>query len=436
MSEPLIHRPTKAQWKVLQSPARYKVWVAGRRCGKTTCMVLNSIMAASKPRQTIWYVAPYRNQAEELFWEPFKEMAAPLIAKANEAKLSARLKNGSVVSIKGADNPKSLVGRGLDGLMVDEAGDVKQLSTVLEKRLTPALADKCGWMWLAGSPQGRNAFYDLYKAAGMNPGWDRFLTTTLEGGLVTPEEIEERRRNMAPKHFASEFEASFDNQLAGRTYYCYDPALNMAPVEYNPQLPLCWAMDFNIGFMCSVIAQTDGDSVRVLDELFLPDTNLYDMCAEFVRRIEANYRPHALRNSWEQITRLTVRLYGDSTGKNRSHAGPSDWSIVREQLAKVPWITVENRVITNPEQKDRIQSVNAMLCSAANKRRLIIAPHCKALDADFEKVQWAMDSSDNILGHLSKKEADRTHISDAVGYLIWAEHGIKSKATIGTSFVA
>jgi hypothetical protein len=320
--------------------------------------------------------------------------------------------------------------------MVDEAGDIKDAATVWEKRLSPALADKQGWALFGGSPQGRNWFYGIFRGAGSKPGWSRFLTTTAEGGLVAPEEIEERRANMDARHFASEFEASFDNQLSGRVYYAYGNELNQRDVEYNPALSLAWTMDFNIGFMCSVIAQSDGSHINVLEELALPDTNLTEMCAEFIRRVETKYLPFARRNSWESHARITVELYGDSTGKNRTHAGPSDWNIVRESLGRVPWLTVENKVITNPLQKDRVNSVNAMLCSAAGERRLFIHPSCKELDADLDQVQWAEDSAGNIRDDLSKKDPKRTHISDALGYYVWAKHGIKAKASIGSGFIA
>jgi len=45
----------------------------------------------------------------------------------------------------------------------------------------------------------------------------------------------------------------------------------------------------------------------------------------------------------------------------------------------------------NPPVKDRVNCVNALLCSYAQQRRLQISPRCRHLLRDFEQVRWKSD---------------------------------------------
>jgi hypothetical protein len=57
--------------------------------------------------------------------------------------------------------------------------------------------------------------------------------------------------------------------------------------------------------------------------------------------------------------------------------------------------------------------------------RLLHDPHCKELAKDFNQVVYISDSHGNTIPDLDKSDKARTHISDALGYLIWAEFPIK-----------
>jgi hypothetical protein len=61
--------------------------------------------------------------------------------------------------------------------------------------------------------------------------------------------------------------------------------------------------------------------------------------------------------------------------------------------------------------------MNATLRSADGTRKLRVNPRCKELIKDFEQVQYKENTT------LVDKDADprRTHLSDALGYLMWQE---------------
>jgi hypothetical protein len=125
---------------------------------------------------------------------------------------------------------------------------------------------------------------------------------------------------------------------------------------------------------------------------------------------------------------LNVYVYGDATGDQRkTSASRTDWEIVRRFFGRLTdRYHVGLRVgRTNPPVKDRINCVNAMLQNCAGDRRLLIDPRCKQLIKDFEQVCWKVDPHGNSLAELDKSDPMRTHVSDAVGYLVAREFPIR-----------
>ena len=415
---------TKPQFEVYSSTARFRVLVAGRRFGKTYLSIPELIRMANGPDREAWYIAPTYRQAKQIAWKQLKKTARPYIAgKPNETDLSIDLLSGGRIALRGAENYDSLRGPGLDGLILDEAADIpKEAWTEV---LRPMLADRLGCALFIGTPEGFNHFHEWYDEAREKPDWASWQFTTLQGGNVAPEEVEAARRDLDEKTFRQEFEASFENIGSGRAYYAFERGGNVGPVEFNQRLPLCWSLDFNIGLMCSVLAQYEGDRLSVLEELVLPDSSTHDACAEFLVRAEKYLA--ALRGTHWGVVPLTVKVYGDASGANRMHAGPSDWQIVRDFFGRVSdRINVTYHVrSSNPAVKDRIAAVNARVLNYAGERRLTVDAGCKELIADLEQVKWQADPHGNTLAKLDGSNPKRTHISDALGYLIEKEFGLR-----------
>jgi hypothetical protein len=92
--------------------------------------------------------------------------------------------------------------------------------------------------------------------------------------------------------------------------------------------------------------------------------------------------------------------------------------MMREVLSKSDMKCLGYRVPrANPEVRERVSVVNAMLRSAQSESRLFIHPRCRELVVDLEQVSYKPGSS------VIEKERDprRTHLSDALGYLVWQE---------------
>jgi len=401
-----------SQWKVFNCDSRFRDLVAGRRFGKTYLALVELCRAVWAPGRLAWYVAPTYKQGKQIAWKPLKDLTRPYWAsKPNETDLRIELVTGGTICLRGADNYDSLRGSGLDMVVVDEYASIDPEAWTAVLR--PALSDRRGRALFSGTPRGYDHFYDLYQAVQGDPEWSTFQFTTEEGGNVSREELESAAHLLDERTYREEFLASFESRTSGIVYYAFDRAGNVQPTSYDRRLPLFWSLDFNVNPMCSVIGQRDAEMVYILDELVLPDSNTLAACEEFLKRTEA----------WVRSSNLPIQLnlYGDATGDARKTAGSrTDWQMIRELFQRYRDRFNTSFLIgsSNPLVRDRTNCVNARLRNQAGLRRLFLDPHCKELIKDLERVHWKTDPNGNTLAEIDKSDPARTHLSDALGYMI------------------
>lgn len=402
---------SEAQSQVFQSPARFRVLVAGRRFGKTQLAFVELLRAVWKsPSRTAWYVAPSYRQAKRIAWKRLKDLVSGHPgARVNETELAIQFANNGIIALRGADNYHGLRGNGLDFVVLDEFASMKP--EVWTEVLRPALADRKGGALFIGTPQGHNHLYGRFQFAQSDPDWAAFQFTTLDGGFVTREELTGAARELDGTLFRQEFEASFEATALGRAYHAFSRSENVRPAEYRPDAKLIWSLDFNVHPMCSILAQADGDIVHVLDELMLDNANTLLACERFWDRVR----------HWSTGQPLRIEIYGDASGYQRRTCGvASDWGIIRDFFAqRTGRAIVHIKASTaNPGVRDRINLVNSRLLNAAAERRLFIDPKCKELILDLEQVCWRADEFGQPTSELDKSDRKRTHVSDALGYYL------------------
>jgi len=398
------------QWTVFRCDQRFRVLVAGRRFGKTFLALVELCQAAWAPGRLAWYVAPTYKQAKRIAWKALKKMTQSYwAAPPNETDLRIELDSGGTICLRGADNYDSLRGDGLDFLVLDEYASIARAAWT--EVLRPALADRQGGALFIGTPQGFNHFHELVESAEGRPDWKVFQFTTAAGGNVSREELESAAQQLDERTYRQEFEAKFETLGVGRAYYAFDRVHSVKNVAFSRRMELCWSLDFNMNPLCSVLAQVFNGVVVVLEELILPDSNTLAACEEFLRRTE----------KWNTGSQLSVCVYGDSTAEQRrTSASRTDWQIVKEFFGRYRdrYDVTFSVPSANPLVKDRVNCVNAKLRNHAGQHRLLVNSSCKQLIQDFEQVCWKTDPHGNPLVELDKSDPRRTHVSDAVGYLV------------------
>lgn len=201
------------QQKVIADKTRFKVVVAGRRCGKSRLAAVTLIIEALQCPQGsgVMYVAPTQGQARVIIWNVLMEIGREVIASAHVNNSEITLVNGAVIYVRGADRPDTLRGVSLSYCVLDEYADMKP--SAWEQVIRASLADKRGRAMFIGTPKGRNHFYDIFKMGedDSKPEWASWSFTTADNELIHPDEIAEAKRTMSSFAFKQEFMASFDN---------------------------------------------------------------------------------------------------------------------------------------------------------------------------------------------------------------------------------
>lgn len=130
------------QYKVATDKHRFKIICAGRRWGKSTLSRMIVLGWAVKNPGLYFIVSPTYRQSKMIHWRDFQnEIPKEWIAKKNESELSFTLKNGSIIELKGAENPDALRGVKLRGLVIDEIASIRNWEWLWSEVLRPTLTD-------------------------------------------------------------------------------------------------------------------------------------------------------------------------------------------------------------------------------------------------------------------------------------------------------
>ena len=233
---------------------RWAVIVAHRRCGKTVACINDIIYRAiteNKPNAQYAYLAPYYSQSKNIAWSYLQQYAQPVLAKANQSELWVELINGARIKLYGADNPDTLRGLYLDGIVLDEYADMRP--RVWGEIVRPLLTDRNGlngyqtWATFIGTPKGHNAFYDVYTNAIKDPRWFAKTLRASQTKLIPQSELDDAAQNMSEDQYLQEFECSFEAAILGAYYgkemRALTDANRITKVEYDPMFKVNTAWD-------------------------------------------------------------------------------------------------------------------------------------------------------------------------------------------------
>lgn len=380
-----------AQLAVAQDPHRFRVLISGRRFGKTTLAIRELCRYAAQPNRTVWYIAPSYRMAKGIVWRKLKHRLQDLrwLEKVNESELTIYLRNGTEISLKGAENADSLRGRAIDFLVMDEFADIDP--EAFFEVLRPTLADTQGHALFCGTPKGiGNWSYELFQMPKEDPeAWASYQFTTLQGGFVTELEIAEARKLLDARTFQQEFEATFTT-AGNRVWYAFDRLQNVKPYVPTARDVVYVGMDFNIDPMSAVVFVRSGDDVYAVDEIEMYSSNTQEMVAELRSR----------------YGRSRIWVYPDPASRQRktSAGGLTDLSILQNAGFTVKCPNGHNPV------RDGVNAVNAKLCNSLGQRSFFVDPACRRLIECLERQTYKAGTTQ------PDKESGYDHLTDAVRY--------------------
>jgi hypothetical protein len=398
------------QGRIFNDRRRFRVVLAGRRGGKTVLGGVELLRGAAERKGVYYYVAPTYRMAKDIAWDTYKAIIPERwIRKKNESNLRIDLINGSVIYLKGSEDPDALRGPALTGVVLDECAFQQEYTW--RSVIRPALSDRGGWALFTTTPSPEGTagwFYELIlllKDADLaDPGLDRldpqqwtlYEYTSLQGGNIPIAEIEEAKKTLAPEVFEREYEAKILSNT-GLVVSCFSMLNVDSTIEDDEELPLYVGMDFNndpLTAICANIIKVNGRAVelRVFNELNLKGATTWDMAEVLIDLYGENRR---------------IVACPDPTGKRKqtSGVGVSDHQILRKAgitvyAPEVPYNTA-----------DGIRAANAALRTADGEVHTKIHPRCRELIKSFRTLGYAEGT------RMPNKKLGVDHAFDAFKYL-------------------
>ena len=285
---------------------------------------------------------------------------------------------GGKVLCKSLENFNTLRGIEIASAWLDESRDMKKEAfTVLMGRLRDKHCDS-HQIRLTSTPAGFNWMYDYFAGELKTDDFYTVKARTTDNKHL-PDGYYESLLSQYDSQFAKqELDAEFIQLNQGQVYRL-DRDRNIKEREREAGRTIWCGMDFNVDPMSAVIGHVYGNSIHIIDEFFLRNSDTRELCNE-------------IRSKYGK-----VHVVPDSTGSKRTTAGGS--SVTDHSIIKDHHILEYS---TNPFRKDRYNCVNKLLEDGA----LTIHPRCKNLIKDLEQLSFKegtdipdVSGGKNMLGH-------------------------------------
>ncbi len=406
----LRYTPLPSQKIFHDSPARFKGFSGPIGSGKSQALCQEAIKLGyiNGGRQGLIGAPTYpmlREATQTTLFEILDRTKIPYDYQKTENAVILE-ETGSRIVLRPVEDFERLRGTNLAWFGVDELTySPEQAWLRLEGRLRdPDAETLCGFaVW---TPKGYDWVYRKFIADPVS-GYEAIIAKPAENRYLlkrVPDFYERLKSSYDDGFYRQEALGQYLSLQGGLVYSSFDRREHIKPLQVNPSRPILWALDFNVDPMSSVVLQMEKTKVLVLDEIVIRHASTQQACAEFEKRFPRHYGG--------------LVIYGDASGNSQQTTGASDYQIVREYFRANYGATVNYKVPkANPGVRERVMLTNSQLRSASGEIRLFVDPKCKELIKDFEQVSYRADS--NAID--KEKDRSRTHLSDALGYLLWQE---------------
>jgi hypothetical protein len=166
LKEIINFHPHDVQKQILRGMGRFSVVASAKRLGKTTLAAYLALRELFMPRHNVWIIGPNYDVASRV-WDYVEEWVDRYFEGENgpfrinrHDRIIENMTTGAKLWMKTTENPTSLLGKGLDLAIIDEAARIDD--GIWHGYIEPNLTDHKGRALLISNPFGLNWFYDLY----------------------------------------------------------------------------------------------------------------------------------------------------------------------------------------------------------------------------------------------------------------------------------
>ena len=413
------------QARILRERGRFKLIAGGERSGKSKCAGAEFLLRMAEDMTRVpgeellyWLVAVdyERTRAEfEYIGEDLRKILRGLETKVVQSK---RVDPGVIevkgmlrVETKSGKDPRTLAMHAPHGIIVCEASQV-DLETYM--KCQARVAEKRGWIWLAGTFEGSLGWFpSLYQEWGVagRGGKSYSLPSTSNkfiypGGAADPEIL--RLREASGDIFFMERIMGIAAPPKGLVFPEFRGDIHVKEIPYEPGEAVYLWEDPGYGSESAhaiEVVQMRGNQVRVIDEIY----ERGKITEEIIEICQGK--------AWWKDVRFLV---SDPHYKDQHHAMTSVGEI---WLAKAGLVASGERGRVS-DRNERIKSF-LKVDTMTGEGKLVIAPACKGLlselgyvpnpfDGQTRVYSWKMDREGNVYG--DEPDDRYNHAISALGY--------------------
>ena len=382
--------PTQGQEKLLLplcTGEKRVIWLCGRQVGKTELLARLTVDLILDGKQLLW-VAPTHDLAQIGYERTAQRFAQFLQLYHNSYRKFARYKNSAPYHIKWqytggmckwltAKNYRQLQGYTLDWVVIDECASIDDLQHILDSYLIPTISVKMGGILLASTPRGYGDFAKLAES-------DEYYTvhlTTLEGGLVSQEFLDEQQERYHKRGAEHLFEQEFLGNVIKTSgkYFTRDPIISADKPNWLNSTRCVIGVDWGYTSpFAAVRVITDGHRYYV-DELVYETKLTPEQQAERIATLAKAQRNTTIviDPSTPDSAVKTYKLYGISA-KPANNDRIGGWQLIRDLL---------------------------------EHDRLWVSPKCHYLLEEWQEAEYNIKRTDDLI-------ADSDHALDSLRYAI------------------
>jgi len=227
-----LPEPHTNQQKILDSEARFRVVMCGRRFGKSELSQIE-IISSALMGNSVAYITPTYQLAKTFFAKLIKIIPF----ENNKSDLIINFPNGGSVQFYTGERLDSLRGRKFHLVVIDEASFIPNLEDGWLNSIRPTLTDYKGRAIFLSTPKGKNYFYSLYlKGLESESDWQSFKFTTYDNPYIDKNEIDDASRQLPVAVFEQEYNANAMENASnpfGNNFitFCVKP-MSTLPVAY------------------------------------------------------------------------------------------------------------------------------------------------------------------------------------------------------------
>lgn len=203
--EVTLHKPHDAQRAVLESKARFRVLMCGRRFGKSLISQDISIDHGIDKKHVAYITPTY--QLGKIFFQEILKVLPTEIYKKNEADLVINFITGGSIRFFTGEKLDAMRGLKFHLVIIDEASYIPDLQEGWQNSIRPTLTDYKGKAIFLSTPRGRNYFYSLFIKTD-EPEWESFKFTTYDNPYIDRDEIDAARAQLPHSVFEQEYMAN------------------------------------------------------------------------------------------------------------------------------------------------------------------------------------------------------------------------------------